>query len=120
VRHCSARAAARRGAVARDQAGYDVVEDPNQAQGRRRPRSGFEIKFVNLPPDMEGAWTRSHLVSGTIHINKEHPDFQDRMEYSRQGRPRFHRSSWGYLAATVSIHYKDQFLSALRTAARPA
>jgi hypothetical protein len=89
--------------------GYKVAEDPSQAQGARRPRSGFEIKFVNLPPDAEGRVKRSHLVDGTISINKLHPDFAGRMNYDRQGRPKFTDRLGGYLAATVSIHYKDQF-----------
>jgi hypothetical protein len=49
------------------------------------------------------------LVDGAIHINIAHPDFKERIAHTRQGRPRFNDRLGAYLAATVSIHYKDQF-----------
>lgn len=88
--------------------GYQVLEDPERAQGTRRARSGFDIQFSNLPPDLNGDLARSKLVDGTIYINTQHPDFKERMAYTRQGRPKFNDRLGAYLAATVSIHYKDQ------------
>jgi hypothetical protein len=86
-----------------------IAENPEAAQGTRRKRSGFDIKFSSLPPDLEGVLKRSQLVDGTIYINTSHPDFHARMSYTRQGTPRFGDRLGAYLAATVSIHYKDQF-----------
>src|SRR6266542_3642623 len=95
--------------VGQAKGGQDIVDDPAQAQGTTRKRSGFDIKFGNFPPDAGGTLRRSRLVDGIIFINTNHPDFQGRMIYSRQGRPKFNDRLGAYLAATVSIHYKDQF-----------
>jgi len=89
--------------------GHQVVEDPSHALGTPRRRSGFDIKFLELPPDVDGHVKRSYLVDGTIYINTAHQDFQDRMVHTRQGRPKFTDRLGAYLAATISIHYKDQF-----------
>lgn len=86
-----------------------MVDDPARAEGTTRKRSGFDIKFGSFPPDAGGQLRRSRLVDGIIFINTAHPDFQGRMIYSRQGRPKFNDRLGAYLAATVSIHYKDQF-----------
>src|SRR5258706_1585212 len=89
--------------------GHSVADDPVLAEGATRKRSGFDIKFGNFPPDAGGQLRRSRLVDGIIYINTAHPDFQGRMIYNRQGRPKFNDRLGAYLAATVSIHYKDQF-----------
>lgn len=88
--------------------GHQVTEDPSQNGGAQRRRTGLDIKFGNYP-SVEGRLRRSHLIDGVIYINTGHPDFQERMAYSRQGQPRFNDRLGAYLAATVSIHYKDQF-----------
>jgi hypothetical protein len=88
--------------------GQQVLDDPLSMQGAERKRSGFDIRFYNLPADLNGHLSRSKLVDGTIIINKAHPDFQDRVTTSRQGLPRFNDRLGAYLAQTVSIHYKDQ------------
>lgn len=89
--------------------GHQVVDDPTQSEGARRRRAGFDIKFGNFPPDTEGQLRRSKLVDGTIYINSAHADFKERMAFTRQGGPKFTDRLGAYLAATVSIHYKDQF-----------
>ena len=89
--------------------GYSIADDPARAEGTKRKRAGFDLKFISFPPDAEGQLRRSRLVDGIIYINTAHPDFSERMSYSRQGRPRFTDRLGAYLAATVSIHYKDQF-----------
>ena len=89
--------------------GRSVTEDPSRADGRPRRRTGLDIRFVCLPPDAQGNVPRSHLLDGTIYINRAHPQFQERMSFSRTGRPRFTDRLTGYVAATVSIHYQDQF-----------
>lgn len=90
-------------------AGRVVVPDPMRRQGTEQARAGFDIRFSALPPDLSGTLARSKLVDGTIYINTDHPDFQERLVKSRQGLPRFTDRLGAYLAATVSIHYKDQF-----------
>lgn len=94
--------------------GHQIVDDPALAQGARRHRSGFDIKFGELPSDIEGTLRRSRLVDGTIWINKAHPDFQQRLTQSRQGQWKFNDRLGAYLAATISIHYKDQFYERYR------
>ncbi len=88
--------------------GSHVIEDPLNTQGTRRPKSGFDIRFHDLPPNLNGVLARSKLVDGTIYINTGHRDFKERMMYTRKGRPRFTDRLGAYLAATVSVHYKDQ------------
>ena len=79
---------------------------PSQTRRRRR---GFAIQFFDIPADAEGQVRRSYLVDSTIYINVAHPDFQERMTYNRQGQPKVTDRLSAYIAATVSIHYKDQF-----------
>ena len=78
----------------------------SSSSGRRR---GLDIQFFEIPPDAEGQIKRSYLVEHTIYLNVAHPDFQERMVYTRQGQPRVTDRLSSYIAATVSIHYKDQF-----------
>jgi len=82
------------------------VEQPKPVQRRR---SGFDIQFFEIPPDAHGQVKRSYLVDATIYINVAHPDFQERMTYTRAGQPKVTERLGAYIAATVSIHYKDQF-----------
>lgn len=89
--------------------GYSITDDPRRAEGTKRKRAGFDIKFGNYPPDTEGKLRRSRLVDGVIYINTAHTDFSERLAQTRTGRPRFTDRLGAYLAATVSIHYKDQF-----------
>src|SRR5262249_13026411 len=46
-----------------------VVDDPSHAEGSRRRRAGFDIRFGSFPPDAEGMISRSKLVDGVIYIN---------------------------------------------------
>jgi len=94
--------------------GHQIVDDPALAEGTRRHRNGFDIKFGELPSDIEGALRRSRLVDGTIWINTAHPDFRHRLTQSRQGQWKFNDRLGAYLAATISIHYKDQFYERYR------
>ncbi len=88
---------------------YQGERPPSPRPSAQRRRSGFDIQFFDIPPDAEGQVKRSYLVGSTIYINVAHPDFQDRLVYTRQGRPRVTDRLNAYIAATVSIHYKDQF-----------
>lgn len=89
--------------------GADVTDDPAHNEGTRRRRSGFDIRFNELAADADGVLRRSHLIDGTIYINTAHPQFRERMQQTRQGRPKFTDRLGGYLANTVAIHYQDQF-----------
>ncbi|MCH7987836.1 MAG: hypothetical protein IID46_01660 [Planctomycetes bacterium] len=82
---------------------------PTDQTAATRRKSGFDIKFMDLPPDAEGRHRRSRLLDGTIILNVGHADFQDRLDHSRQGQARVTERLVGYLASVLSIHYKDQY-----------
>ncbi|HXT16620.1 MAG TPA: ATP-binding protein [Gemmatimonadaceae bacterium] len=86
-----------------------INDDPMDTQGARQRKTGFDVSFGDFPADAEGRIVRSRLIEGTIYVNTSHPDFRERMALTRQGRPRFTDRLAAYLAATVAIHYKDQF-----------
>lgn len=89
---------------------YDVEKgQSNESKPVRRRRNAFDIQFFEIPPDAEGQVKRSYLIDATIYINVAHPDFQERMVYTRLGQPKVTERLGAYIAATVSIHYKDQF-----------
>jgi len=92
-----------------NEGGEQINPDPSGHQGAQRKRSGFDIRFGEYLPTLNGQLRRSWLLDGAIYINTGHPDFKDRLIYNRQGRARFNDRLGAYLAATVSIHYKDQF-----------
>ncbi len=89
--------------------GQQITPDPTAQQGAQRKRSGFDIRFGEYAPTINGLLRRSWLLDGAIYINTAHPDFKARLIHNRQGRARFTDRLGAYLAATVSIHYKDQF-----------
>jgi hypothetical protein len=80
-----------------------------ETQPARRRRNSFDIQFFDIPPDANGQVRRSYLVDATIYLNVAHPDFKERMAYTRSGQPKVTDRLGAYIAATVSIHYKDQF-----------
>ena len=86
----------------------EQAQNDQPPQPKRR-RATFDIQFFDIPADAEGQIKRSYLVESTIYINVAHPDFQERMVYNRQGQPKVTDRLGAYIAATVSIHYKDQF-----------
>lgn len=88
---------------------YEKQKAEDSAEKTQRRRYSFDIQFFDIPPDHEGQVKRSYLIGSTIYINVGHPDFQDRMIYTRQGQPKVTDRLGAYIAATVSIHYKDQF-----------
>lgn len=92
-----------------NEGGEQINPDPYENQGAQRKRSGFDIRFGEYLPTLNGQLRRSWLLDGAIYINTAHPDFKGRLSYNRQGRARFTDRLGAYLAATVSIHYKDQF-----------
>lgn len=77
--------------------------------GFKRKKSGFGIKFVKIPADNEGKFPRSQFNSGTIFINMEHPDFEERIGRTRKGELRLTERLISYIAAVISIHYKDKY-----------
>jgi hypothetical protein len=82
---------------------------PNTPNASTRRKSGFDIEFQNLPPDIHGKVCRSRFLDGTIYINVGHEDFDERVGYSRQGGLRLTERLVNYLAGVVSIHYKDVY-----------
>jgi hypothetical protein len=87
---------------------------PTNRTAATRKKSGFDIKFMDLPPDIEGRMRRSQLLDGTIVINVGHSDFQERLDRTRQGQARVTERMVGYLAGVISIHYKDQYYEKYR------
>lgn len=87
---------------------------PGAQTAAARRKSGFDIKFMDLPPDAEGRLRRSRLLDGTIIINVGHEDFQGRLDHSRQGQARVTERLISYLAGVTSIHYKDQYYEKYR------
>ena len=95
-----------------DEVKFSYEREQSQAEAKPEPkrrRATFDIQFFDIPPDAEGQVKRSYLVDATIYINVAHPDFQERMVYTRLGQPKVTDRLGSYIAATVSIHYKDQF-----------
>ena len=84
-------------------------QGPSQYSGTTRRSSGFNIRFVNLPPDVEGNMLRSQYNNGVISINMKHPDFDNRIERTRIGELKITPRLISYIAAVISIHYKDQY-----------
>lgn len=77
--------------------------------GTRRKTSGIIMKFLNIPPDSEGTILRSQFNNGIISVNMEHPDFRGRIERTQKGILRVTNRLISYVAAVISIHYKDQY-----------
>jgi hypothetical protein len=79
-----------------------------------RKRSGFDIKFVDGDPDEKGdtgVLIRSQLVGGMIRIWCEHPDFVDRLSWSRTREKIITQRLVTYIAGEITVHYKDQMQS---------
>jgi len=81
----------------------------SEYSGTRRKRPGFSLRFINIPPDSEGTILRSQFTDGTISINMEHQDFRERIERTRKGELRVTPRMLSYIAAVISIYYKDQY-----------
>lgn len=84
------------------------------SSGRRRKKSGFDIKFSPLPLELitdedTGEAMRSSYADGTIVIYMEHPDFQERIERTRTGRIKLGSRLATYISSIVATYYKDSF-----------
>lgn len=84
-------------------------EGVSDYQGLRRKKAGIAIKFRNIPPDVDGKVFRSQFNGGIIVINKDHLDFKDRIKRTHQGELKVNHRLISYIAAVISIHYKDQY-----------
>lgn len=81
---------------------------------KQRKKSGFDIKFVEGDPDVigdTGVLVRSQLIGGMIRIWCEHPDFVDRLSWSRTKEKIITQRLVTYIAGEVTVHYKDQIQS---------
>ena len=81
-------------------------------RGKKRRRSGFNIKIVDLdPPRIEGKneYLRSQYLDGTIYIYRKHPDFEERVSRTQKKEPKLNHRLIFYLASEISIHYKNVF-----------
>lgn len=79
-------------------------------KGGKKKKSGFDIKFVNgeIVDAETNKPVRSQLIGGTIRIFREHPDFQERVDYSRTKEPKISQRLITYLAGEITVHYKDK------------
>lgn len=81
---------------------------------KQRKKPGFDIKFVEGDPDVRGdtgALIRSQLIGGVIRIWCEHPDFVDRLRWSRTKEKVISQRLVTYIAGEITVHYKDQMQS---------
>jgi hypothetical protein len=79
--------------------------------GGERKKSGFNIQFVDGDPIIDedtNKMKRSQLVGGSIRIFRKHPDFEDRVKYSRTKEPKISQRLITYLAGEITVHYKDK------------
>ncbi|MCB0208396.1 MAG: sensor histidine kinase [Anaerolineae bacterium] len=67
-----------------------------------------DIRLVSEFPTADDADKRVCRVNKTIYINIEHPDFQERLAYTRQKIPKITDRLTAYLAGLISIYYPVQ------------
>lgn len=84
-------------------------EGDSNCSGTTRRTSGFDIRFTKIDPDADGKLKRTIFSGGVISINKLHPDFKERLKNTRMGELMISRRLVSYIAAVISIHYKDQY-----------
>merc|ERR1711981_1441784 len=88
----------------------DAPPDAN-IKVKRGKRSAFGITFVDDLPDEQGAPMRAEIVGNTVQINVLHPDFKDRIRYSKDGRhPLITERLVAYLANVAASAFKSDLL----------
>ena len=86
--------------------------DDTEFKGQERKRSGFNIRIVDIDPDVDEKTNepmRSQLIGGEIRIFKRHPDFEARIKSTRSGKQKITQRLITYLAGEITVHYKDKF-----------
>ena len=79
-------------------------------KGSERKKSGFNIQIIHMPPpEKDGVQVRSELIGGSIKIYSKHPEFETRVDVSRQGEKRITQRLITYMAGEITVHYKDTF-----------
>jgi len=86
-------------------------DEETEFTGSQRRKSGFNIVFSDLLPEVKGTdkKLRSQYLDGTIYIYKNHPEFQERITRTWQGEPKLNQRLILYLASEISVHYKNVF-----------
>jgi hypothetical protein len=69
----------------------------------------YAVRFAAPPAQSAEFGRRSYREGETIVINPEHPDFKERLAYTRQGQPRITDRLNAYLAGVISLSYPEQF-----------
>ncbi len=82
---------------------------PDGAEPDQPQELNLNIKFIDFPSTGQEQPKRSYLAGQTITINLAHPDFKERLAYTRQGQPKISDRLGAYVAALITRHYKDQF-----------
>ena len=97
------------GNLASNKEAENPFEDTGFTGGKRK-KSGFNIQLVVGDPIIDedtNKMKRSQLIGGNIRIFREHPDFEDRIKYSRTKEPKVSQRLITYLAGEITVHYKD-------------
>ncbi|MCK4918196.1 MAG: ATP-binding protein [Candidatus Pacebacteria bacterium] len=92
----------------------DSLFDDKEPEGKKRRKSGFNIKISDLEPNVDintEKQIKSRLIGDTIEIFKKHPEFEKRVGHFRGGRPKITQRLITYLAGEITVHYKDRFYS---------
>lgn len=100
------------GSVEGDQAKNEELFADSEFKGKEHKKSGFNIHISDAEPQVDaetGKQLRSLLSGEQIVIFKKHPDFQVRLQHTRQGGSKITARLLSYIAGEVTVHYKDQF-----------
>jgi len=89
-----------------------IVHDPEKIKmAKRIKKSNFGITFVDDLLDEDSEPMRAEIVGSTVQINVIHPDFKDRIRYSKDGRhPLVTERLVAYLANVAASAFKSDHL----------
>jgi hypothetical protein len=68
------------------------------------------VRFAAPPPESADTGKRTYRAGEAIVINPDHPDFKERLAYTRQGQPRITDRLNAYLAGVISLNYPERFM----------
>lgn len=95
-----------------EQAKNEELFADSEFKGKERKKSGFNIHISDAEPQVDAITEkqlRSMLSGNEIIIFKKHPDFQLRLQHTRQGESKISERLLAYIAGEITVHYKDEF-----------